>query len=163
MSFFGFLGNVLKGGISIATHGLINLGGAGSTSGGVPSSAALPASFQPRGFAPSAGRMPVISFPGGSGLAAGSPAPGGGSALIPHLACGPGMHHKKSKGAFGGMLASACVRNRHMNVANPKALRRSIRRLYGAEKMYARLLRVTHPHKIKGGRVHPKPPRRRRS
>src|SRR5262249_48707457 len=105
--------------------------------------------------------VPVLRMPTFAPSGPGGPGPGAGSSLVPHMACGVGYHHKKTKGALGGLLASACVKNRHMNVANPKALRRSIRRLYGAEKMYARLLRVTHPQKIKGGRVHPKPPRRR--
>ena len=160
MSFFGFIGNVLKAGIGVATHGLINLGG--GSSGGVPSAAALPSVSLPfRSFTGGAAspRMPAFSplAPVSSTQIGG----GGGSSLIPHFACGPGMHHAKVHGHH--LLASKCVRNRHMNVTNPKALRRSIRRLYGAEKMYARLLRVTHPQKIKGGRVHPKPPRRRKS
>lgn len=159
MSFFGFLGGVLKAGIGFATHGLINLGGsAGSGGGGVPSAAALPGvgmmgfSGFPRS---AAGGMRMPTF------APAAPGPGAGSALLPHFACDRGQHHKKVRGHH--LLASKCVRNRHMNVANPRALRRSIRRLYGAEKMYARLLRVTHPAKIKGGHVHPKAPRRRKT
>lgn len=154
MSFLGFLGGVLKGGISVATHGLINLGGGG----GVPSAAALP-SVPFRALTTgslklptaAAGGMRIPAFAAGVGA-------GAGSALLPHFACDRGMHHAKVSGHH--LLASKCVRNRRMNVANPRALRRSIRRLYGAEKMYARLLRVTHPQKK--GRVHPRPPTRRR-
>lgn len=152
MSFLGFLGGIIKGGISVATHGLVNIGGGGG--GGVPSAAALPsASFAGSFGLPraAAGGMKIPAFAGGS-------SPGAGSSLLPHFACDRGMHHAKVKGHH--LLASKCVRNRRMNVANPRALRRSIRRLYGAEKMYSRLLRVTHPHKR--GAVHPKPPRRRR-
>lgn len=159
MSFLGFIGSVLKGGLSIATHGLINLGGSGG-GGGIPSAAALPSVGGGGGFF--TGR-PLV----GAGMPAYSPlrltgggSPGSGSSLIPHFSCDRGFHHAKVHGHH--LLASKCVRNRRMNVANPKALRRSIRRLYGAEKMYARLLRVTHPQKIKGGRVHPKAPRRRK-
>jgi hypothetical protein len=167
MSFFGFLGNVLKGGISIATHGIINLGGSGGGSGGVPSASALPAASQFSRFAGGSvlgGGMPTFS-PLRGFSAAGPGTGGGGSALLPHFACDRGQHHKKpqTKAERHAWFASKCVTNRRMNVANPKALRRSIRRLYGAEKMYARLLRVTHPHKIARGRVHPKPPRRRRT
>lgn len=154
MSFFGFLGGLIKGGIGVATHGLINLGGG---SGGVPSAGALPAASFAGSFGlprSSAGGMRIPAFAGGG-------SPGSGSSLLPHFACDRGMHHAKVKGHH--LLASKCVRNRHMNVSNPRALRRSIRRLYGAEKMYARLLRVTHPQKLRaGGRVHPKPPRRRK-
>lgn len=154
MSFLGFLGTVLKGGIGIATHGLINLGG-----GGVPSAAALPAAGFAGGFnlpRSAAGGMRLPAF------APAAPGPGAGAAFLPHFACAPGHHHAKVHGHH--LLASKCVRNRRMNVSNPRALRRSIRRLYGAEKIYARLLRVTHPHKLAhGGRVQPKPPRRRKS
>jgi hypothetical protein len=154
MSFFGFLGKVLTGGLSVATHGLINLGG-------TPTSAAALPLVQTGGFGFPTARMPTFAMPGGGG----GPSPGGGSALIPHLACGVSFHHKKphTKAERHSMFAGKCVKNRHMNVSNPRALRRSIRRLYGAEKMYGRLLKITHPHKAKGGHVHPKPPRKRKS
>jgi hypothetical protein len=160
MSFFGFIGKVLSGGISVATHGLINLGGgAGSSGGGVGSASALPYTTRLVAGGSGAPRMPTFSLPR-LAAAGGGPGPNVGSSLIPHIGCGVGFHHKKEK---HGILAGKCVKNRHMAVTNPRALRRAIRRLYGAEKMYARLLRVTHPHKIRGGRVHPKPPRRRKS
>lgn len=141
MSFFGFLGKVLTGGISVATHGLINLGGGG---GGVPPASALPlSSFAGPTRGGFGGSMPTFSMPGaGRGFSAG-PGPGAGSSLIPHMACDRGMHHAKHKGALGGLLASKCVRNRHMNVTNPRALRRSIRRLTGFEKLARRVLRIT--------------------
>lgn len=167
MSFFGFLGkalgvvgSVVGGPVGLIARGIS--GSAGSASGGVASAAALPAASPFRAFGgggPGFGGM-MPTFSPGRALTAGG-GPGAGSSLLPHFSCDRGFHHAKHKGALFGALASKCVRNRRMNVANPKALRRSIRRLYGAEKMYARLLKVTHPHKR--GRVHPKPPRRRRS
>jgi hypothetical protein len=48
----------------------------------------------------------------------------------------PGMATGMPRGSFGRG-------RRSMNYGNPKALRRSIRRLEGAEKQYARLLKVT--------------------
>lgn len=160
MSFFGFLGKVLTGGLSIATHGLINIGGGGQPQ----TSAALPTipgagsfpGFGTGGRVGFGGMMPTFG-PGRSGSRALTQGPMTGGLA----SCPSGYHlgkHKSLLHPFGG-----CHKNRHMRVTNPKALRRAIRRLYGAEKMYARLLKVTHPHKLAhGGRVHPKPPRRRK-
>lgn len=50
--------------------------------------------------------------------------------------CPVGYHLRKSDKAF-------CVRNRRTNVANPRALRRSIRRLRGFEKIARKTLRAT--------------------
>ncbi len=165
MSFFGFLGGLLKGGLSVATHGLVHLGGGGNPS----TSASLPVLTGGMGFSGGGPGFGMPSFsPGGGFTRASGPGnpPGGGSSLLPHFACAVHQHHKKphTKAERNAWFAAKCVTNRHMRVTNPKALRRAIRRLYGAEKMYARLLRVTHPHKLAhGGRVHPKPPRRRKA
>ena len=43
-----------------------------------------------------------------------------------------------------------CIRKPRMNVANPHALRRAIRRARGFEKMARRVLGFTSPHKPKG-------------
>jgi len=51
-------------------------------------------------------------------------------------ACPVGYHLRKSDKAF-------CVRNRRTNVANPRALRRSIRRLRGFEKIARKTLQAT--------------------
>jgi len=40
-----------------------------------------------------------------------------------------------------------CVKNRRMNVANPRALRRALRRAYGFEKLAMRTIRLIHPKK----------------
>src|SRR5713101_9881769 len=107
MSFLGFLGGVLKGGLSIATHGLVNLGGAGSSGGGVGSAAALSGFSSGFGFGgPRFGGMPAFSpfHP----ISSTSPRPGAGSSLIPHFACGAGEHHAKRHGHH--LLAGKCVR-----------------------------------------------------
>ena len=174
MSFLGVLGGIAKavGGVvaGVATGGPIGgiVGGltaitAGSGGGGVRPASALPVTafrMPPAGmsFTGAASGIPTFA---GLGITPAGPGPGAGSALIPHMGCGPGFHHAKHKGAFGGLLASKCVRNRHMNVSNPRALRRSIRRLRGFEKLARSVLHITSPRKkhVFGG---PKRARRRR-
>ena len=78
-----------------------------------------------------------VSFPGGTsiglGLQGGAPIPGPydpmrGSGMVPS-----GYHYAKDG---SGRL----VRNRRMNVANPKALRRAMRRASGFEKLAKRAI-----------------------
>jgi len=52
--------------------------------------------------------------------------------------CPPGFHLNKTLTRMGHPPGSTCVRNRSMNVANPRALRRSIRRVTGFAKLAAR-------------------------
>jgi len=55
-----------------------------------------------------------------------------------------GFHHCKSKhGCKGGDW----VRNRRMNVCNPRALRRAIRRTHGFAKLAMRTIHLVHPKK----------------
>lgn len=160
MSFLGVLGSIGKaiGGVvaGVATGGPVGgiVGGltaitAGSGGGGVRPASALPVSsfrVPTSGLSLTGGYSGIPTFaalPGGPG----GPGPGAGSAMIPHLACGVGYHHAKHKGALGGLLASKCVKNRHMNVTNPRALRRSIRRLKGFEKLARTVLHITSPRK----------------
>lgn len=70
---------------------------------------------------------PVLSAAGGAALAAGA-----GAAL---------MHHRDVKAAMAGR------KRRRMNVCNPKALRRSIRRTHGFAKLAMKTIRITHPGK----------------
>jgi hypothetical protein len=83
-------------------------------------------------------KHPVLSSAG----AAGAIALGAESA---HLrGGGPGMH-------VGGMHISRktgrMVRNRHMRVTNPKALRRALRRAHGFAKLAMRTIHLVHPKK----------------
>lgn len=145
MSFLGTLGKIAGGVIGAGIGGPIGavagaiLTGAGSGGGGVkaPSPIGTTGIFGPRTLIPGAIQMPTFG--------PASPGPGSGSSLIPHMACGPGYHNAKTKGPLGGLLASKCVRNRRMNVANTRALRRSIRRLKGFEKLARRTLSITSP------------------
>jgi len=96
-------------------------------------------------FMPGAGAkgpsMPGFQFPttgptwGGTGPTRGSVAPVGG-------ACPVGYHMEKSGKGY-------CVRNRRMNIANPRALRRGMRRVAGFEKLAKRTISFTRRVKLK--------------
>ena len=83
----------------------------------------------------------AISFPGGTsvslarvpGAAAGAPAAGGQPA---------GYHLDKA-------TRSRWVRNRRMNVANPRALRKAMRRVQGFEKLAKRTIQFTRRVRMK--------------
>ncbi len=62
---------------------------------------------------------------------------GGGTGCCPR-----GFHLDKATG-------TKCVRNRRMNVANPRALRRSMRRVQGFEKLARRTISFTRRVKMK--------------
>jgi len=93
----------------------------------------------------------AITFPGGTsigmGYGPGGMVPGQGR-LPPYTATGPGVLPMGGRG--GTMMPSGyhyakdgsgrLVRNRRMNVANPKALRRAMRRAQGFEKLAKRAI-----------------------
>jgi len=89
-------------------------------------------------------RHPAISAAGAAGVAV---AAGAGAE---RMIAGPGglppkgYHHCKSK---HGCKHGAFVRNRRMNVCNPRALRRSIRRAQGFAKLAMRTIHLVHPKK----------------
>jgi len=92
-----------------------------------------------------------VTFPGGTsigmGYGPGQMVPGQGR-LPPYTATGPGVLPMGGRG--GQMVPSGyhfakdgsgrLVRNRRMNVANPKALRRAMRRAQGFEKLAKRAI-----------------------
>jgi hypothetical protein len=90
-------------------------------------------------------RHPVLSAAGGAAII------GLGGAAVEHAAMGSGgaqgpkgYHMCKSKhGCKRGMW----VKNRHMNVCNPRALRRSLRRAHGFAKFAMKAIHLTHPKK----------------
>lgn len=61
------------------------------------------------------------------------------------LCCPPGFHPNKSisraKASMGAAPGTICVKNRSMNVANPRALRRGLRRVAGFGKLAMRAKR----------------------
>lgn len=72
----------------------------------------------------------------------------GAGALVQHAmaggACPKGFHMCKSK---HGCKRGGCVRNRHMRVTNPRALRRALRRTQGFAKLAMRTIHLVHPKK----------------
>jgi len=68
--------------------------------------------------------------------------PRGARPFGPDGLCACGFHPEKSGKGY-------CVRNRRMNVANPRALRRGMRRVSGFEKLARRTISFTRRVKIK--------------
>lgn len=165
MSFLGFIGKAVLGGLNIATGGVSGavagaLGIGSKTSAGSGGGGVMPASpirapiigttmgFQLRpGLVgtSSGGAFKLASSAYGpaqpSQVPAASAGAAGSGAVIP---CGKGYHQKKGTHA---LLLPTCVKNRHMNVTNPKALRRALRRAYGFEKLAMRTIHLLHPRK----------------
>ena len=97
-----------------------------------------------------------LTMPGGLNLQAGAMIPGRGR-LPPYTATGAGVLPAGGRG--GQMIPSGyhfakdgsgrLVRNRRMNVANPRALRRSMRRVQGFEKLAKRTIQFTRRVRMK--------------
>ena len=101
-----------------------------------------------------------VTFPGGVqvglGYSGGALVPGQGR-LPPYTAAGPGVLPGGGRG--GQMIPSGyhfakdgsgrLVRNRRMNVANPRALRKAMRRVQGFEKLARRTIVFTRRVKMK--------------
>lgn len=100
----------------------------------------------------------AVSFPGGISIS-GTMIPGQGR-LPPFTATGPGVLPAGGRGGtmcpsgyhFAKDGSGRLVRNRRMNVANPRALRRSMRRVQGFEKLARRTITFTRRVKMKKGR-----------
>jgi len=105
------------------------------------------------------GGFPIVAqvtMPGGASLSGGVMIPGRGR-LPPFTATGPGVLPAGGRG--GTMVPSGyhfakdgsgrLVRNRRMNVANPRALRRSMRRVQGFEKLARRTITFTRRTRMK--------------
>jgi len=107
----------------------------GTFGGGVtmPGGMSLTGGYTPGAMIPGAGRLPPFTATGAGVL----PAGGRGGQMIPS-----GYHFAKDG---SGRL----VRNRRMNVANPRALRRSMRRVQGFEKLARRTISFTRRVKMK--------------
>lgn len=85
----------------------------------------------------------AVTFPGGTSFSvAGVPRGRGGAPAVAGGVCPSGYHYAKDG---SGRL----VRNRRMNVANPRALRRSMRRVQGFEKLAKRTIQFTRRVKMK--------------
>jgi len=147
------VGGALIGGAIGGPVGAVIASGVGSNGGRKPGKAlTVPGTFGG-----------AVAFPGGMSVS-GSYAPGqivpGQGRLPPFTATGPGV---LPAGGRGGVCAPSgyhfakdgsgrLVRNRRMNVANPKALRRSLRRVQGFEKLVKRTFAVSGTVRIKKAR-----------
>ena len=92
---------------------------------------------------------PGTVMPGGGGARAAGQFVGGAvagyrGAVSTAGACPAGYHLRKDK-----RLPPKCVRNRRMNIANPRALRRGMRRVKGFEKLARRTISFTKRVRIK--------------
>jgi len=114
----GFLSDVWKGVKNVGKAALGYIAGGGAVGQGVR---AVGTAFGPG----------APAFPGGAIV--GPPLPAMGKACAPAGACPPGCHLAKDG-------SGKCVRNRSMNITNPKALRRAIRRVQGFEKIAKRTI-----------------------
>jgi len=100
----------------------------------VASGMSIPIPFSPFKVTPQAflpGGAPLFSRRGGVQAASPAPAAMGG-------ACPSGYHLNKARACDGREPGTYMVRNRSMNVANPRALRRSLRRVAGFGKLAQR-------------------------
>jgi len=84
-------------------------------------------------------KHPVLSAAGAAG------AMGAASGVVAgHMMAAPGAH---IKGMHISKKTGKMVRNRHMNVCNPRALRRAVRRAHGFSKLAMRTIHLVHPKK----------------
>jgi len=94
---------------------------------GFPGGMQIGGQYMPGTIVPGQGRLPPFTATGAGVL------PAGGRGGV----CAPSGYHFAKDGS-GRM-----VRNRRMNVANPKALRRSLRRVQGFEKLVRRTFTIS--------------------
>ena len=139
---FSFIGKALKTVWKVAKP--LILGPQAQVVGAIATGTALgtlaagqppPPPAMPGGAIPGAPGVPAISA-----IGVRCPRP-----IIPLLAggtCPVGYHPRKSDGAV-------CVRNRRMNVANPRALRKSMRRVQGFERLAKKTIRFTKRVKMR--------------
>ena len=149
----GFFSSLWKGikKVALPVLGGILGGPVGAAIGGVSGGGKPRAPFQIPGTVGGA-----ISFPGGTSISGAFQANGRGMVpgqgrLPPFTATGPGVLPAGGRG--GAMCPSGyhfakdgsgrLVRNRRMNIANPKALRRAMRRTDGFVKLAKRALKGT--------------------
>ena len=124
------------------------LGGRAATPGIAPPAVAPggmkfglgPLQFQTGGSAPS---FPAVGQTGGTARFGPGTFPPQAGGPIPYPGTAPRGYHQAKDGS------GRWVRNRRMNVANPRALRRSMRRVQGFEKLARRTITFTRRTKMK--------------
>ena len=156
MSLFGTLGGLVGGAIGLATGGvggaIAGFKGGQSLLGGGGGSPNLPIPTLP---SPGGFNMPFqIAGPGGIPLPGYNPQ---GVAVMPSGGgCPKGYHlNRKPLGAtkrHGAVAAgSMCVRNRHINPLNARAITRSLRRVKRARKLVSKLQSFGGARRITSG------------
>ena len=156
----GFLSSLWKGIKKIAPAiigGMVGgpagalIGAAGSGGGGRPTPPILPGGYPGSGMYGGA-----ITFPGGLNVS-GAIVPykypraitGQVRPPTPGTPAGAGAYGVPSGYHYAKDGSGRLVRNRRMNVANPRALRRSMRRVQGFEKLAKRTIQFTRRVKMK--------------
>lgn len=148
MSLLGKIGGALTGavgGFLTGGPGGALAGAAGALFGGGGGAKPVPAGSLPGGSSGTAFQFPGFGF---THLTAGGGGGGGGAvAAAAGGACPKGYHlnrhalpASKTHGAVGKL--SICVRNRHMNAMNGRAVARAARRIHQGEKLLRRIYRV---------------------
>ena len=122
--------------------GMLIGGPVGAVIGGVLSSGGTP-KIQPPATPPILPPPPgsiggAVSFPGGTTVSVAGVLPAAGPAGV-----APAGYHLDKK------TRTRWVRNRRMNVANPRALRKAMRRVQGFEKLAKRTIQFTRRVRIK--------------
>jgi hypothetical protein len=87
-------------------------------------------------------KHPVLSAAGAAGVVGAVVGAEGERLMMGGGGCPKGFHISKK-----GRSAGACVRNRHMNPCNPRALRRAIRRATRFTKLAMKTIHLVHPKK----------------
>ncbi len=156
----GFLSGLWKGIKSIALPiigGMIG-GPAGAALGTAVAGGGKKPGVRVLNYAPPGQIVGQVGFPGGTTVAAGyMPMTPGQGRLPPFTATGPGVLPAGGRTGLGVPSgwhfakdgSGRLVRNRRMNVANPRALRRSMRRVQGFEKLARRTISFTRRVKMK--------------
>jgi len=139
---FGFLGKVIKKAAPVLGRFFGPVGAiAGAVIGGVEAGKMMVPAAPP---APPAGAFPGGGLLPAAGVVLGSAVAGYQGAVAQAGTCPAGYHLRKDK-----RLPPKCVRNRRMNIANPRALRRGMRRVKGFEKLARRTISFTKRVRIK--------------
>ncbi len=132
---FSFVGKLLKP-IWKAVKPLILPAAVGAAGAVVVAPPAAPPAAPP---VPGAAAFPGAGYgiPAAAGAMIGGAVAGFRGQAVDGGLCAAGYHPRKDK-----RLPFKCVRNRRMNIANPRALRRGIRRVKGFDKLARKSLRI---------------------
>jgi hypothetical protein len=134
--FFSFLGGLAKKAVGF----IPGVGPIASTAMGVISKAAPAMGGLARAGGRAVAKHPVLS------AAAAVGAVGGGASMAMHGRA-PALAMPGHKGMHISRKTGALVRNRHMRVTNPRALRRALRRAHGFAKLAMKTIHLVHPKK----------------